>query len=144
MTDLPQKTGWKGMRIVHFVVPLAIISSLLVSLPCLAKRAAPAPVAPLVIGSMTFSAPASPVGLVAAVDTKTGGSLWTKQIYVTRYDPALERDVQDRFITSLRAAEGGLVITVEGGGEYFLNLSTLEVTHHGKRPKPEIPPKAEC
>ena len=128
------------MRIVRFVVPLAILASLVASQPCLAKRAAPELVTPVVIGATTFNVPSSPVGLVEAVDTKTGATLWTKQIYVTRYDPTLERDVQDRFITGLRAAEGGLVITVEGGGEYFHNPNTLEVTRHGKRPKPATPP----
>ncbi len=73
------------------------------------------PVAPLVIGTTTFRAEASPLGLVAAVYTQNGGTLWTKQIYVTRYDADLERDVQDRFITSLRPADGGLIVTVEGG-----------------------------
>ena len=131
------------MRILNSLVPLAILASLVVSQPCLAKRSAPAAVAPLVVGATSFRAPSTPTGMVEAVDTKTGATLWTKQIYVTRYDPALERDVQDRFISSLRAAEGVLVISVEGGGEYFLNLTTLEVTHHGKRPKPEPPPKPE-
>ena len=54
------------------------------------------PVAPLVIGTTTFRAEASPLGLVAAVYTQNGGTLWTKQIYVTRYDADLERDVQSR------------------------------------------------
>lgn len=83
--------------------------------------------APLVIGTTTFRAEPSPLGLVVAVNAKNGGTLWTKQIYVTRYDPELERDVQDRFITGLRQAEGGLIVTVEGGAEYLLNLATLEV-----------------
>ena len=115
------------MTISRSVFSLAILASLLMSQPCLAKRAAPVPVAPLVIGTTTFRAEASPLGLVAAVNTKNGGTLWTKQIFVTRYDPDLERDVQDRFITGLRPADGGLIVTVEDGAEYHLNLATLEV-----------------
>ncbi len=115
------------MIISRSVFSLAFFASLLMSQPCLAKRSAPAPVAPLVIGTTTFRVDPSPLGLVAAVNTKGGGTLWTKQIYVTRYDADLERDVQDRFITGLRPADGGLVVTVEGGAEYHLNLATLEV-----------------
>ena len=129
------------MRIFQSVVPLAILASLVLSQPCLAKRAAPVPVTPLVIATTTFRVPSTPVGLIEAVDTQSGGALWTKQIYVTRYDPALERDVQDRFITGLRAAEGGLIVTVEGGAEYFLNLTTLEVQRKGVPAKPDVPAK---
>lgn len=123
------------MRTFRSALAFALFASLLATTqPCLAKRSAPAPVAPLVIAATTYRAPHSPLGLVEAVDTQSGATLWTKQIFVTRYDPALERDVQDRFITSLRAAEGGLLITVEGGAEYFLNLTTLEVKRQAAKP----------
>ncbi|MCX6880112.1 MAG: hypothetical protein NTW21_40855 [Verrucomicrobia bacterium] len=130
------------MRIFRFVFPFAILASLLASQPCHAKRAAPQPAAPLVLGKITFRVPPSPLGLVEAVDSERGGTLWTKQVYVTRYDPALERDVQDRFITRLRAADGGLIVTVEGGAEYFLDLATLAVRRLGDPAKPEDKPKA--
>ena len=95
----------------------------------------------MVVGETTFRVPQSPLGLVEAVDTKTGNLRWTKQIYVTRYDPALERDVQDRFITGLRQEDGTLVVTVEGGGEYVLNRESLEVSRRPAPAKPDAPAK---
>jgi len=132
------------MILARCMFPLAIVASLVAALPSFAKRAAPVPVAPLVVGETTFRVQHSPLGLVEAVDTKSGNPLWTKQIYVTRYDPALERDVQDRFITGLRAEDGGIIVTVEGGAEYLLNRGSLEVTRRETQPKTETQPKPEA
>ncbi len=132
------------MTLARCIFSLAFVASLVAAQPSFAKRAAPVPVAPLVVGETTFRVAHSPLGLVEAVDTKSGNPLWTKQIYVTRYDPALERDVQDRFITGLRAEDGGIIVTVEGGGEYLLNRGSLEVTRREAQPKSETQSKPEA
>ena len=89
-TNCVCKSDFRGMILARCMFPLAIVASLVAALPSFAKRAAPVPVAPLVVGETTFRVQHSPLGLVEAVDTKSGNPLWTKQIYVTRYDPALE------------------------------------------------------
>jgi hypothetical protein len=93
-----------------------------------AKRSAPEPVRPVVIGSVEYSAPHEKMGSVVATDTKTHRELWQKQIYAVRIDPALERDVQDVFIKSLAFAHGTLTVTNERGERYALDLATCVVT----------------
>ena len=108
----------------------ALLISLLAGLAALeaqAKRAAPKEVAPLTRQGIIYAAPHEHLGCVVAKDEKTGRLLWRKQIYLVKYDPALEQDVQDCFITELRFADDKLLISNERGGQFELNLSTLAV-----------------
>lgn len=41
-------------------------------------------------------------GFVQAHDSKTGKLLWSVKLYQTRYDPKLEQDVQDVFISEVK------------------------------------------
>ena len=56
--------------------------------------------------------------------------LWAEVIYTAPYDPEMEDDKQDVFITSLEVVDGGraLAILSEDGAEYRLDLATREVT----------------
>jgi hypothetical protein len=95
--------------------------------PCsYAKRAMPKEVAPVTFKGITYRAILTPAGLVEAYRGSGSQPVWTKQIYVTRYDMDLERDVQDVFIASLKVTDQGLVVSTEDGN-YILNLTTLEV-----------------
>lgn len=96
--------------------------------PASAKRAAPKPVPPVVANSVEYSAPHEQMGFVVATDTISRKELWRVRIYTVRIDPALERDVQDVFITSLSLEHGALVITNESRDSYTLNLATHKVT----------------
>lgn len=93
-----------------------------------AKRAAPKPVAPLVVNSVEYSAPHDLMGFVVATDAKTRKELWRERIYTVRINPDLERDVQDVFITSLTSEDGALVITNERQERFTLDLATRKVT----------------
>jgi outer membrane protein assembly factor BamB len=101
---------------------------LLPAAPIAAKRSAPELVHPIVVGSIEYSSPGWPVGFIIATDTRTRREIWRKRIYRVRIDPALERDVQDVFITSLTIADGTLFITDERGRRYALELTTRRVT----------------
>jgi hypothetical protein len=68
-----------------------------------------------------------PIGCVQAVQPETGRELWWKQIYVIRYNPGLETDVQDVFIKKLQPKDGKLLIENERGGTYLLDVNSLEV-----------------
>lgn len=107
---------------------LALAAFVLAPTPASAKRAAPKPVPPLVTDSVEYSAPHDLMGLVVATDVKTRKELWRERIYTVRIDPALERDVQDIFITALALEHGALVITNESGESYTLDLVTRKVT----------------
>ena len=101
-----------------------------------AKRVAPAPVRPVTIAGIRYEAALGTRarslpqegGYVAAIDAESGQELWLQRIYETRYDPALEEDVQDVFIRRLRAGPGGktLEIVDELGRRYTLDLATRE------------------
>jgi outer membrane protein assembly factor BamB len=96
--------------------------------PAIAKRSAPEPVRPIVAGNIEYSSPGWPIGFIIATDTRTRREIWRKRIYRVKIDPALERDVQDVFITSLALEHGNLLIADERGRRYALDLTTHKVT----------------
>ena len=107
----------------------AVILALLLPIPyATAKRPAPVPVPPVVSAAIEYSAPHTAMGFVVATDTHTHKELWRARIYPVRIDPALERDVQDVFITSLALAHGQLIIVNERGDRYTLDPATRKST----------------
>ncbi len=90
-----------------------------------AKRAVPAPVAPVSRDGITYSAPRDQMGCVEARHGKK--LIFRRQIYVVRYDLDLERDVQDVFIKTLKFKDDALIVTNEQDHQYRLDLKTLEV-----------------
>jgi hypothetical protein len=107
---------------------------LLAAGPALAKRVAPAEVPPIVIGGVRYTAPqflnpcGQPGGCLVASDVTTGAQLWSLKVYCTKYDPNLETDVQDVFITSLAAQEGALVVANEKGQRFSIDVNTRGVS----------------
>jgi hypothetical protein len=89
-----------------------------------AKRAPPTDVPPIVDGNVRYEAPhfGNPCGqnggCVVAYDDASNAMLWSVQVYCTHYDPGLEADVQDVFITSL-AAQGGQILVANEKGQHF-------------------------
>jgi hypothetical protein len=102
------------------------------------KRGGPAEIAPVSIGNVTYSVihfgRAEGLdqngGYLAAHDKKTGEKLWTLKIYDTKIDPALERDVQDVFITELRKQGQFLEVTDEKGRHYRVDVKKRSVQPH--------------
>jgi hypothetical protein len=117
-----------SMPLRAFRTVAVLISFSLAATPVPAKRAAPKPVPPVVADSVEYSAPHEHMGFVFATDTSSRKELWRERIYAVRIDPALERDVQDVFITTLSIKRGALIITNEHGDTYTLDLSTRKVT----------------
>ena len=68
------------------------------------------------------------MGFVIASDTTSHKQLWRERIYTVPINPALERDVQHVFVTSLVIERGALIITNERGDSYTLDLATRRVT----------------
>ncbi len=99
----------------------------------IAKRAVPKPVKPVTAMGTIYSAPADKMGFVVASDAASGRELWRQRIYSIRLEPALERDVQDVFITSLRRRGRVLIITNERGAVFLLDLRTRKVTRESDR-----------
>lgn len=70
-------------------------------------------------------------GYVEAISDSDGKKKWGILLYLVKYDPRLEKDVQDCFITSLRLDEkkNRLVATNEAGHLYHVDLATQKVMH---------------
>jgi outer membrane protein assembly factor BamB len=105
-----------------------------------AKRGAPKDVPPVTQNGVVYSAPHDQMGCVVAKDEKTGKQLWSKQVYTVKYDPNLEKDVQDCFISELRFADGKLIVSNERGGQFELDPATQAVkVLKGTPAAPELP-----
>ena len=96
-----------------------------------AKRAVPSIVIPVQVGSIEYSAPhgklQNQMGCIEARNVGSGELLWRRQVYVVKYDPDLEGDVQDVYIKNIKVKGDSLMITNERKSEYQLNLNTLQV-----------------
>lgn len=102
-----------------------------------AKRVPPADVPPVVSGNVRyevphFMTPCTPNqngGCVVGYDNASNAQLWALQVYCTKYNPNLEQDVQDVFITSLTLdANNQLQVTNEAGKHFTIEPTTQKVT----------------
>ena len=103
----------------------------------MAKRASPEKVPPIATEKAVYSVPHFPEGdqvqnggVVEARDPKTKKLLWQIRVYETKYDGALEKDVQDVFIKSLTLdkVHNLLIMSDEKSRVFVLNLITRRVT----------------
>ena len=110
---------------------IGIILSILCISESEAKRAVPSKVTPVQVGSIEYSAPhgklQNQMGCIEARKVGNGELLWIRQVYVVKYDPDLEGDVQDVYIKSFKVKGNSLIIINERKSEYQLNLKTLHI-----------------
>lgn len=118
--------------IIHAVVLIVLFST-----SVMAKRAAPEEVPPVKTEQTVFSAPHFPEGeckqnggVVEARDPRTNALLWQVQVYTTKYDEGLEKDVQDVFIKTLALdkVHNLLILSDEKSRVFVLNLTNKKVT----------------
>ena len=101
----------------------------------MASRNAPANVPPVTVDGIQYAIPHFGVdvgqeqngGYVEATSNKTGARLWLVRVYEIKYDPNLETDVQDIFITALSIADGKLKIKNEAGDNFVVESRTGKV-----------------
>lgn len=100
------------------------------------KREAPDPIDSVTVGAIRFEVPhfagqaggTQNGGYVTAHDAPSGEWLWTLRVYETKYDPLIERDVQDVFITKLADhGDGTLDVEDEEGRRYVIDIATRAV-----------------
>jgi hypothetical protein len=70
---------------------------------------------------------------IEARRAETDKLLWDLRIYKVNYDPTLESDVQDIFITSLKLVEGNLEVMNEAGDKFVVDLSKRAVIKGANR-----------
>ncbi len=114
------------MRTIACALAIVLIGSLAATRVS-AKRSEPKAVPPITRNGVVYSVPHEHMGFVIAKDEKLDRELWTKQVYVVKYDPVLEKDVQDCFVTELRVADDKLIVSNENGDQFELNPATLAV-----------------
>lgn len=110
-------------KIVSSIIVLIILSIFPVT--SFAKRLPPPEVEPIFKNGITYSEHSK--DSVLATDKKTGEQIWKRQIYIVKYVPGLETDVQACHITNIEMRENKLIITNEEKYQYELNIDTLEV-----------------
>jgi hypothetical protein len=113
---------------------LVALMTFLATPTALASRLPPADVPPEVDGAVRYEAPhfGNPCnqngGCVVAYDDASNAQLWFVQVYCTHYDPNLEQDVQDVFITSLAIEDGRVLVSNEKGAHFAIDPATRQVT----------------
>jgi hypothetical protein len=116
---------------------LCVLLSLAIPLAAsdaLAKRPPPADVTPVTDGDIRYEAPHfnSPCnqngGCLVAYDNTTNAVRWFVEVYCTHYDPNLESDVQDVFITGLTMDNGQVLVTNEKGLHFAVDPATRQVS----------------
>ncbi len=108
-----------------FVLIIIVVFIGLSSISVYSKRIPPPEVKPISYEEIEYSAYGR--DSVKATDEKTGFTIWIRQIYVIKYVPGLEQDVQDCFVTAIKLQDNKLLITNEKKYQYELDLKTLEV-----------------
>lgn len=105
----------------------------LLTTDALAKRQLPTEVPPVVSGEVRYEAPhfnnpcGQNGGCVVAYDNATGALMWSVKVYCTHYDPTVEEDVQDVFITALSVENGQILVTNESGLQFAIDTTTRQV-----------------
>jgi hypothetical protein len=116
----------------------AVIVASLVVLLCgdvYGKRLAPKEVPPVVHEGVKYTATLTGIsqtepqngGFVQAWDVRTQKLLWQVKVYRIKYDPNLESDVQDVFITSMEIKNSKLIVVNERNEQFEIDLKTHAV-----------------
>lgn len=102
------------------------------------KRLEPELLSPVMLGNTRFEAPlwgksrdlAQNGGHVVAINNETGEELWLATLYEIVYDPDMEEDKQDLFLTSLKvdAKNSRLLAEDERGRKFALDIFSRKVT----------------
>lgn len=132
------------MKINYFMNAKGILLLVALSLgafPVQAKRSGPKDVPPVTVEGVKYSVPhwgkaiGKPQngGYIQANNVETGKLLWELRVYEIKYDPNLEGDVQDVFITSLKLTDGNLEVGNERGDTFVVDISKRAVIKGGDR-----------
>jgi hypothetical protein len=115
------------MRVAPLLAVFVIAGACLCPSAALAKRAAPKPVAPVILDGVEYRAPVRDMGYLEAIDVVSKQRLWRSKVYSVMYMPLAEKDCQDIFIVSLGIKGGNLLVRNEAGRSYRVDLKTGHV-----------------
>jgi hypothetical protein len=100
-----------------------------------AKRAPPEDVPPVIDRGIKYSADYRRIAgganqndqYIDATDLQTGKMLWELRLYEVKYDPNLEEDAQDLFLSSMKLMNGNLEVLNEAGDRFVIDLSRRQI-----------------
>ena len=118
------------------VLTVLVLASFFVLNRVEARRIPPKKVEPVMYDNIRYTAPVFSQssnhkqlsGYIEAWDTRTNKKLWEVKVYDIKYDPGLDKDVQEIYITALKVEFGNLLVTNETGDEYEVELATKKIT----------------
>ena len=128
--DLTYKRVVKPAAIVRRLI-LTFTALVLALCLTLAKRTAPANVAPVIHEGVRYVAPNDDGrrGYIEAWDVQNNNKLWELTVFANPVDPKFEQDVQWVFIESLSIRDDSLIVTSESGNTYGIDLKTKGIIH---------------
>ncbi len=111
------------------------------SVPAYAKRAPPKDVPPVTDRGVKYSGDYRRIAgganqndqYIEARDLQTGKLLWELRLYEVKYDPNLEGDAQDLFLSSMKLIDGNLEVVNEAGDRFVIDLSKRQIITGAKR-----------
>ena len=116
------------MRIIASQFAVGCALWLLICPAARAKRKPPEPVPPVVSGDVRYSVGGNGTAQsIVASAVGSGAVLWRVEVFRTKINPRMEKDVQDVFITDLTVAGRTLLIRDEKARCYVLDLATKRV-----------------
>ncbi|TXT59599.1 MAG: hypothetical protein BAJALOKI2v1_190023 [Promethearchaeota archaeon] len=95
--------------------------------PITPSRGPPKKVPPLIDNNIKYSAPWGRMGYIEARERNSDKLLWDLKVYDIDYVPGLEKDVQEKYIISLKIEGGYLEVINEADQKFLVNLETKEV-----------------
>ena len=123
------------MKRINRVAILLFICFLMGKGSVVEARPSPLEVEPAVYDNVKYTAPhflessnhKQLSGYIEAWDTRTNKKFWELKVYDIKYDPGLEKEAQEIYITSLRIEMGKLLVVNEAGDRYEVELGTKKV-----------------
>jgi hypothetical protein len=110
---------------IRYSIPLLLAA--LLSLPAHAKRQPPPAPISLHVGDSIFTTSDTECGIVYQHEKSTGALIKDIRFYRINYDPKLERDVQDIWITAFFHFDDVFWARDEDGRLYKMPLKTLKL-----------------
>ncbi len=125
----------------HRVISIFVLAAVLIPSVAHAKRKAPPKVEPVVYDGVRYTAPNDDGrhAYVQAWQTSTNRMLWEVTVLRNRINPLAEEDVQHVYISQMRIRDGKLIVMIEDGRAFSVDLKTRAVEKLEKAPKKTRP-----
>lgn len=115
---------------VNKTIVFLFLFTLCAATPSFSKRMPSPHVQPIVKDGIEYSAPPDSIGFVVASwmnENEEKQEIWRRQIYTIKYKHDIEYCLQEVYIEGLKFDNGKLIILNEAGGQFELDIDSLDV-----------------